>query len=138
MIKYTISALLIYLIIGLFLFFFQRKIIFNTSGIPKKPEYYGLLDVKEVSVTTSDGLSLLSWYKKAKNNNPTLLYLHGNSFDIGERSYRIEGRLKSSLFGLRFPKQYRRTLPRAIYESLVRKGWANSERVSRAELIDCP
>ena len=94
MIKYTISALLIYLIIGLFLFFFQRKIIFNTSGIPKKPEYYGLLDVKEVSVTTSDGLSLLSWYKKAKNNNPTLLYLHGNSFDIGERSYRIERYLK--------------------------------------------
>ena len=72
------------------MFFFQRKIIFNTSGIPKKPEYYGLMEVKEVSITTSDGLSLLAWYKKAKNNNPTLLYLHGNSFDIGERSYRIE------------------------------------------------
>lgn len=35
-------------------------------------------------------LTLLTWFQKPKNNNPILIYFHGNSFDIGERAYRIE------------------------------------------------
>ena len=94
MAKYIISAIAIYFFFGFFLFFFQRKILFNVSGIPKKPSEYGLTNVNELRILTSDGISLLAWYSKPKNNNPTLLYFHGNSFDIGERSYRIDRYIK--------------------------------------------
>ena len=87
---YLISAILIYLFFGLILFFLQRKILFNTSGKPKKPSYYHLRDVQEVNIKTSDGINLLAWYSIPKRNNPILIYFHGNSFDIGERAYRIK------------------------------------------------
>ncbi len=88
--KYLYSAILIYLIFGFFLFLFQRKILFNTSGIPKKPSEYNLKGVREIHIPTSDNEKLLSWYSKPNLNKPLLIYFHGNSFDIGERAYRIK------------------------------------------------
>ena len=93
--KYIISILSIYLIFGLFLFIFQRKIVFNVSGIPKSPLDYGLKNVEEINISTIDNIDLLSWYSKPKNNKPIMIYFHGNSFDIGERSYRIERYIKN-------------------------------------------
>ena len=91
MIKYIISIIFIYLFFGFFLFIFQRKIVFNISGLPKKPSEYGLKDIEELDILTSDGLNLLCWYSKSKKKDlPTLIYFHGNSFDIGERAYRIQ------------------------------------------------
>ena len=90
MLKYIISAISIYFFLGAFLFLIQRKILFNVSGLPKKPSEYGLNNILELEIPTIDGVNLLAWYSKPKINKPTLLYLHGNSFDIGERSYRIQ------------------------------------------------
>ena len=90
MLKYIFSILIIYLFFGFFLFVFQRRIVFNVSGIPKKPIEYGLKDILEFKIITDDKVDLLCWYSKAKSNNPTLIYFHGNSFDIGERAYRIQ------------------------------------------------
>ena len=90
---YIFSAIFIYLIIGLFLFFLQRRITFNKAGVPNKPKDYGLNNVSEIFINTPDNLKLLAWYKKPQNNNsklPILIYFHGNSFDIGERAYRIK------------------------------------------------
>ena len=82
------------LVFGFLLFFFQRKIVFNVSGKPKKPLEYGLTNIKEIEIFTDDGVGLLCWYSKAEANNPTLIYFHGNSFDIGERAYRIDRYIK--------------------------------------------
>ena len=90
MIKYIISAFFIYFLIGLMIFLFQRKILFNISGKPNKPEDYGLNNIKELKIQTSDGVGLLAWFSKPKPNLPLLVYFHGNSFDIGERAYRIK------------------------------------------------
>ena len=90
MIKYIISVFIIYVLFGIILFLFQRKILFNSSERPKKPEDYGLNDVKEITVSTSDGFDLLAWYSRSLNNQPLLIYFHGNSFDIGERALRIK------------------------------------------------
>ena len=91
MFKYIISMVIIYVFFGLSLYILQRKIVFNVSGIPKKPHEYGLVNIQELQIETEDGVSLLCWYSKAKSkNDPTLVYFHGNSFDIGERAYRIE------------------------------------------------
>ncbi len=94
MLKYIISAVSIYFFFGFFLYFFQRKILFNVSGKPKNPSEYGLNNIIELKIPTSDGINLLGWYSKPKIQKPTLLYFHGNSFDIGERSYRIERYIK--------------------------------------------
>ena len=90
MIKYIISALTIYFLYGLILFIFQRKILFNRTGIPKKPRDYELNNIKELKIKTFDGVNLLAWYSKPKLNQPLLVYFHGNSFDIGERSHKIK------------------------------------------------
>ena len=90
MINYIISVFIIYIFFGFSLFIFQRKIVFNISGRPKKPNEYGLIDIEEIEVSTNDEIKLLCWYSKAKLNKPTLIYLHGNSFDIGERAYRVK------------------------------------------------
>ena len=87
---YIISAFVIYVIFGFFLFIFQRRIVFNTIGIPQEPAYYGLQNVEIIKIITPDDIELLAWFTKPRQNNPTLVYLHGNSFDIGERAYRIK------------------------------------------------
>ena len=90
MLKYIISAITIYFFFGIFLFIIQRKILFNVSGKPKNPSDYGLKNIEQLKILTPDGINLLGWYSKPQFNQPTLLYFHGNSFDIGERSYRIK------------------------------------------------
>ena len=90
MFKYIFSIFFIYFFFGLLIFIFQRKILFNVSGRPNSPEYYGLSDIQVVSISTYDSVKLLAWFHKPKLNNPILIYFHGNSYDIGERSYRIK------------------------------------------------
>jgi len=91
---YIFSAFLIYIFFGILLFIFQRHIVFNVIGIPQEPSYYGLNNIEIIKIITSDDIELLGWFSKPKTNKPTLIYLHGNSFDIGERAYRIQRYLK--------------------------------------------
>ena len=94
MLNYIFSIICIYVFFGFLLYLFQRKILFNVSGPPNKPIDYGLNTVKEIHIPTSDNLSLLAWYSEPKINQPTMIYFHGNSYNIGERSNRIEKYIK--------------------------------------------
>ena len=90
MIKFIAIVLFLYFFIGLILYFAQRKLTFNTSGKPNNPQSYGLNGVVERYIKVSDDVSLLNWLSMPKNNKPIIIYFHGNSFDIGERAYRIK------------------------------------------------
>ena len=94
MLKYIISVLFVYFLFGLILFIFQRKILLNTSRIPKKPKDYELENIKELKIETTDAINLLAWYSKPRINQPLLVYFHGNSFDIGERAGERAHRVK--------------------------------------------
>ena len=87
---YIFSAFGIYIFFGFFLFIFQRRILFNVSGIPQELAYYGLNNIEIIKIITSDDVELLTWFSKPKTNKPTLIYFQGNSFDMGERAYRIK------------------------------------------------
>jgi len=87
---YIFSAIFLYFFLGLTLYLLQRKILFNTSDTPKSPSFYGLSEVTSIRILTSDKIPLLAWYFKGAKNCPILVYFHGNSFNIGERSYRIK------------------------------------------------
>ena len=90
MIKYITYGLSVYLIIGLCLYLCQRRLTFNKSGPPNKPLDYGLKNVVVEYIQISNDLKLLSWFSEPKNSKPTIIYFHGNSFDIGERAYKIK------------------------------------------------
>ena len=87
---YIFFLVFLYFFFGILLYFFQRRILFNKSEKPKPPEEYGLENIKEIQIKTEDNISLLAWFYKGKADKPILVYFHGNSFDIGERSYRIK------------------------------------------------
>ena len=88
--NYIFSAIFLYFFLGLILFIFQRRIIFNTSGHPGTPNDYNLYTTKEILITTEDNIDLLSWLHIGDKNLPFLIYFHGNSFHIGDRAYRIQ------------------------------------------------
>ena len=88
--NYIFLLVFLYLFFGFFLFIFQRKIIFNKSSKPKSPSSYDLVGVKVVYLKTCDNISLLAWFFEGNKDKPILVYFHGNSFDIGERAYRIK------------------------------------------------
>ena len=88
--NYIFFIVFLYIFFGFLLYSFQRRIIFNTSGKPNLPEYYNLQDTKQIFIETTDKISLLGWFYKGNENKPILVYFHGNSFDIGERAYRIK------------------------------------------------
>jgi hypothetical protein len=71
------------------LFFFQRQLLY----LPDKtrPELAGLaeLGVREVTLSTDDGLSLLSWYLPGQSGRPVIAYFHGNGGHIGYRFERL-------------------------------------------------
>ena len=54
------------------------------------PENYNLQNTWEINIKTTDEISLLAWFYEGELNNPILVYFHGNSFEIGERAYRIK------------------------------------------------
>ena len=87
--NYIFFLIFLYFFFGYLLYIFQRRIIFNKCSKPQPPENYGLEGISEVHILTEDNISLLAWFFKGQLDKPILVYFHGNSFDIGERAYRI-------------------------------------------------
>ena len=53
---YIFSALLIYIIFGFFLFIFQRRIVFNVTGIPQESAHYGLKNIEIIKLQNSNDI----------------------------------------------------------------------------------
>ncbi len=67
------------------MYLFQRHLIYFPDRRVPKLEQYHATDMTIVMLKTKDNLTLRSWYKPAQKNQPTLLYLHGNAGNIGNR-----------------------------------------------------
>jgi len=72
-------------IMMLFMYFWQRHLIYLPAKERPVPENYQADDMQVISLLTEDGLRLNAWYKAALKNQPTVLYLHGNAGHIGYR-----------------------------------------------------
>lgn len=78
---------LMLIILSLGMFVFQRNLIyFPAREVPSRQVYHAT-DMQELHLKTSDGIELLAWYKAAKENQPTLLFFHGNAGHIGNRMF---------------------------------------------------
>jgi len=81
----ALSAIGLYLIVGLFLYLFQSRLIYfprkemgitpNDAGMP----------FEDLFIRTSDGIMLNAWFVPAENPQATLLYFHGNAGNISNR-----------------------------------------------------
>lgn len=68
------------------MFFAQRHIIYKPSGELSRPSAYGLSEFKEMEFSMSDQNRIRAWYKPAKDKQKTLIYIHGNAGNLGDRA----------------------------------------------------
>lgn len=69
--------------------FQDRLIYFPDPTPPPPPAALGLPQVREMRLTTADGLDILAWkLPPARADAPVLLYLHGNGGHVGYRAER--------------------------------------------------
>ena len=84
-----IVILLIYLSVLIYLFFFQRNLLYN----PNENNYSGdklKVDIEEVQIKTSDNINLLGWFhKKNLNKFKTIVYFHGNAGRLENRIHKL-------------------------------------------------
>lgn len=80
-----------YLAIALLMYFGQRKLIYVPDPTQTRPSEVGLNNVEERKIQTPDGETLVAWYGKARPDQPTLLYFHGNGGALEDRSERMAG-----------------------------------------------
>jgi len=73
------------------LYAFQRQLLYLPDKTRPDLAQLTRLGVREVTLTTADGLSLLSWYLPASPGRPVIAYFHGNGGHIG---YRVERLLR--------------------------------------------
>jgi fermentation-respiration switch protein FrsA (DUF1100 family) len=79
-----------YVLIATLLYLLQRRILYRPNHRPPDLAAAGHPGVRQVTVTTSDGLALLAWYlPPARESATVVLYLHGNAAHIGNRAYRL-------------------------------------------------
>jgi uncharacterized protein len=84
-----IFILLIYLSVLVYLFFFQRNLLY----LPNENNYSGdklKVDIKKVQIKTSDNINLLGWFhKKNLNKFKTIVYFHGNAGRLENRIHKL-------------------------------------------------
>ena len=86
MLLIIIYAIGIYALLVLFLFFFQRSYLYFPSKEKIDVSYFIDSGLKEIELTTSDGLVLKSWFKKPSTQEGyTILIFHGNAGHVGHR-----------------------------------------------------
>jgi fermentation-respiration switch protein FrsA (DUF1100 family) len=87
----TKTLLVLYGLIATIMFLCQRRILFRPDRTAPNLGRAGVPGVRTMTVTTPDGLELLTWYMPpARDDEPVVLYLHGNAGHIGHRAFRLE------------------------------------------------
>jgi uncharacterized protein len=76
-------ALLVALYLG------QRSLLYLPDTSRPQLRSLAELGFREVTLTTADGLSLLSWYRPPDGGAPVVAYFHGNGGHIGYRTDRM-------------------------------------------------
>jgi len=84
--KMILFALLFYIAILAFLFFFQRKLQYMPTGRIEKVA----TNFQEKILTTEDGVEILSWFKTPQKSQKIILYFHGNAGNLGDRKHKFE------------------------------------------------
>ena len=84
-----IGIVAIYLIVLIFLFFFQRNLMYH----PDENNYSGdnlEVNIEKVNVKTTDNINLLGWFhNKNLKSYKTIVYFHGNAGTLENRIHKL-------------------------------------------------
>ena len=84
-----IGIVAIYLIVLIFLFFFQRNLMYH----PDENNYSGdnlEVNIEKVTINTTDNINLLGWFhNKNLNSYKTIVYFHGNAGTLENRIHKL-------------------------------------------------
>jgi len=84
-----VLVVLLYGLILLWLYVFQRRLLFRPEADLPPPEQFGLHDIAVPRFAAADGNPLFAWYAApARPDGYVVLYLHGNAGHIGYRAHR--------------------------------------------------
>ncbi len=71
------------------LFFLQRRLLYHPGSIRPALADLAVLGVREIELTTEDGLTLFSWYLPPRAGRPVIAYFHCHGGHIGYRAERL-------------------------------------------------
>lgn len=97
------ALILVYMLLVTGLYVGQRALLYVPDR--GRPSLGALTErgVRDVTLTTADGLSLLSWYRPPPDGAPVLVYFHGNGGHLAYRSNRME-RFSQAGLGVLMPE----------------------------------
>jgi uncharacterized protein len=84
-----VSAFAAYGVLVGSLYLCQRLLLYFPDRTRPELGELSALGVREVMLTTADGLSLRSWYFPPRDGRPVIAYFHGNGGHIGYRAERL-------------------------------------------------
>lgn len=82
-------ALLIYVVLLMLMFIFQRHLQYHPMGKIGKVSDYFLDGFVEKILVTNDQKKILAWYKPAPNKAKLIIYFHGNAGNLGDRAHKF-------------------------------------------------
>jgi len=86
---YAAIAVAAYLCIITIMYVTQRNLMYHPDKNLGRPMDSGLPEMVAVNLTNDEGQKVVSWYKSASTNKPTLVYFHGNAGNIGDRHDKV-------------------------------------------------
>lgn len=91
--------LVLYLASGAALYVFQERVLFKPGPPPPPPAETEAPELSPVTLTTTDGLSLVSWYAPPAepDTGAVVVYLHGNAGSIAGRAGKARDLLDGGL-----------------------------------------
>lgn len=100
--QFLTIAIATYALIVAALYVGQRRLLYLPDRTRTDPAEAGAPDMREVTIETSDGLSLLAWYRAAQNGHETLVFFHGNAGGLASRADKIRPYLDAG-YGVLLP-----------------------------------
>ena len=98
MIVGTLTALLaIYFGLIFIVYVSQRSLMYNPGKTVSGPEAHNLPEMKNLALTTADGLVIQSWYAEPQKGQLILIFFHGNSGSIADRADKVRPYLNAGL-----------------------------------------
>ncbi len=82
-------ALTLYVAVIAFMYFGQRKLMYHPSSQLGPPASYNIAEVVPIKLPSTDGLTIVSWFRAAGTNKPIIVYFHGNAGHVGDRGGKV-------------------------------------------------
>ena len=138
-IKILLSVFIIYFLITLIIFFYQRKLLYHPSENNYLDENSLTHKIEKISIKSEN--DLIGWYYFKNKNYKTLLFFHGNAGKLDNRIYKLNEFSKLNLnyliFAYRgFSGNKGKPSELGLYQDAQNaKGWLNNKGISDQDII---